>query len=61
MTTLPAELWLYIAEFVPPRERRRLVGVNRLFFNIIMNELYSQLSFITADPRVFSDKLRSLQ
>ncbi|KAJ3516430.1 hypothetical protein NLJ89_g1133 [Agrocybe chaxingu] len=59
--TLPNELWLSIADLVPPRERPKLVGVNRLFFNMIMNELYGQLSFISADPRIFADKLRSLQ
>ncbi|CAA7269403.1 unnamed protein product [Cyclocybe aegerita] len=59
--TLPNELWLYIADLVPPRERPKLVGVNRLFFNMIMNELYGQLSFISADSRIFTDKLRSLQ
>jgi len=61
MVILPIELWFYIAEFIPARDLPKLIGVNKAFFNLIMNELYSQLSFISSDPRVFSDKLTALQ
>ncbi|KAF9476147.1 hypothetical protein BDN70DRAFT_863714 [Pholiota conissans] len=53
MKPLPPELWILIAEQLPPDDLLKLIGVNRLFFNLIMNELYGQLSFITADPHVF--------
>ncbi|KAF9039268.1 hypothetical protein BJ165DRAFT_377637 [Panaeolus papilionaceus] len=58
---LPIEIWLYIAEFIPPRDFVKLVSVNRVFFHMIMNELYGELSFISADPRVFVEKLKTLQ
>ncbi|KDR72806.1 hypothetical protein GALMADRAFT_212831 [Galerina marginata CBS 339.88] len=58
---LPLELWFHIAELVPPPDLPKLIGVHRVFFEMIMSELYSQLSFISADPRVVCEKLRSLQ
>lgn len=58
---LPLELWFHIAELLHPQDLYKLIGVNRVFFNMIMNEVYGQLSFITSDPHVFSDKLRALQ
>ncbi|PPR04676.1 hypothetical protein CVT24_011893 [Panaeolus cyanescens] len=58
---LPIEIWLYIAEFIPPRDFVKLVSANRVFFNMIMNELYGDLSFISADPRIFVEKLKTLQ
>ncbi|KIM44335.1 hypothetical protein M413DRAFT_443337 [Hebeloma cylindrosporum] len=61
MVSLPIELWFYIAELIPPSDLLKLVGINRVFFTLIMNELYNQLSFITSDPRVFIDKLTELQ
>jgi len=61
MVALPIELWFYIAEFIPPSDLPKFIGISRVFFTLIMNELYSQLSFISSDPRVFSDKLTELQ
>lgn len=61
MVALPIELWFYIAEFIPPPDLPKLIGINRVFFTLIMNELYNHLSFISLDPRVFCDKLTELQ
>ncbi|KAF8152256.1 hypothetical protein B0H34DRAFT_774685 [Crassisporium funariophilum] len=61
MVTLPVELWFQVVEYLSPRDLLKLVAVNRVFFNMIMDELYGQLSFISADPHVFSDKLNDLQ
>jgi hypothetical protein len=61
MKPLPSELWILIAEQLPPGDLLKLIGVSRLFFNLIMNELYGQLSFITGDPHVFLEKVKTLQ
>ncbi|KAF8183616.1 hypothetical protein BJ912DRAFT_975915 [Pholiota molesta] len=60
MKPLPSELWILIAEQLPPGDLLKLIGVSRLFFNLIMNELYGQLSFITGDPHVFLEKVKTL-
>ncbi|KAJ7903443.1 hypothetical protein B0H14DRAFT_3851256 [Mycena olivaceomarginata] len=43
MPALPAELWLYIASFIPDDEilQSRLIGVNLVFYNLVL-ELRSQ-------------------
>lgn len=61
MPTLPVEVWFHIAEFIPPYDLPRLVGVNRLFFEVIMDQLYNQLSFISSDSRVFTEKVKALR
>ncbi|PPR05515.1 hypothetical protein CVT26_008999 [Gymnopilus dilepis] len=59
--SLPTELWFHIIGFIPLEDLYKLAGVNRAFFEEVMNEVYSQLSFISADPRIFYEKLATLQ
>jgi hypothetical protein len=61
MQVLPLELWFLIADLLDPQDLYKLIGVNRTFFEMIMNEVYDHLSFITQEPRVFSEKLKALQ
>ncbi|KAJ2933769.1 hypothetical protein H1R20_g3323, partial [Candolleomyces eurysporus] len=46
---LPTELWLHIAEMLEPKERHKLIGLNRLFFETAMNERYRNLSLVSPD------------
>ncbi|KAK0469686.1 uncharacterized protein EV420DRAFT_57434 [Desarmillaria tabescens] len=43
MVELPAELWLYIAEFIPERQLRNLLDVNRVFYEIALNVRYTKI------------------
>jgi hypothetical protein len=58
---LPVELWLLIAEFLEPKEKRKLIGVNRLFFELVMDELYTHLSLVSDDPSLFIHAMESLR
>ncbi|KAJ2932618.1 hypothetical protein H1R20_g4478, partial [Candolleomyces eurysporus] len=46
---LSAKLWLHIAEMLEPEERHKLIGLNRLFFELVMNERYRNLSLVSPD------------
>ncbi|KAF9563207.1 hypothetical protein CPC08DRAFT_760972 [Agrocybe pediades] len=37
MVEVPPEIWLYITQFLPKEELYRLIPVNRLFFEVGMN------------------------
>jgi hypothetical protein len=50
MPTLPPELWRVIAEFIDPIELDRLIGVNRVFFEIVLENRYREVRFIDSDP-----------
>ncbi|EDQ99692.1 uncharacterized protein LACBIDRAFT_295922 [Laccaria bicolor S238N-H82] len=61
VTELPVEIWLHIVGFIPADDRRKLVGVNRVFFELIMDELYGQLNFVNSNPWELIETLMSLQ
>ena len=61
LVELPFEIWAHIAGFLSSRHLVRLVGLNRPLFELVMDELYNELSFISSDPQVFAEKLKSLQ
>jgi hypothetical protein len=58
---LPVELWLLIAEYLEPKEKRKLIGVNRLFYELAMDELYGHLSLVSDDPWLFIDTMETLR
>ncbi|KAK7033189.1 hypothetical protein R3P38DRAFT_3393117 [Favolaschia claudopus] len=43
MTELPAELYLYIASFIPDDELFKFVGVNLHFYNLVLNLRYNTI------------------
>jgi hypothetical protein len=47
--TLPYEIWLHIATFIPPALLRNLYSVNRSFFDIAMNARYNEVQFVDFD------------
>ncbi|EAU86666.2 hypothetical protein CC1G_07324 [Coprinopsis cinerea okayama7 len=58
---LPVELWLQIAEFLKPEDKVRLLGVNRLFFELAMDQLYRNLSLVSSDIGVFIEAMNTLK
>ncbi|KAF9560428.1 hypothetical protein CPC08DRAFT_607547, partial [Agrocybe pediades] len=51
MTTpdLPTELWLEILSYLPKGAVRRLIGVNRVLFELGFREIYEEFRLISAD------------
>ncbi|TFK25837.1 hypothetical protein FA15DRAFT_616812 [Coprinopsis marcescibilis] len=58
---LPVELWLYISELLSPQERVKLLGVNRLFYELAMDALYEKLSLVSPDTGALLDVLDTLR
>ncbi|TFK35794.1 hypothetical protein BDQ12DRAFT_263937 [Crucibulum laeve] len=58
---LPVELWLYIASFIPKGDLRKLAGLNRIFYELVMNDLYHELNLINPNPRLLIFLLESLR
>lgn len=47
---LPIELWLEILSYLPRKSRRKAIGINRFFFELILDELYKELRIVADDP-----------
>jgi hypothetical protein len=41
----PADIWLYISQFLPDDLLQKMIGVNRLLFDIGMDRRYKSISF----------------
>ncbi|TFK70984.1 hypothetical protein BDN72DRAFT_895964 [Pluteus cervinus] len=61
MPDLPIELWLDILSYLPPGSTRKLLGVNRTFFELAMNEIYQRISFTEDNDEIQKtfDQLRN--
>lgn len=49
---LPSEIWLHIAQFIPPEQIRVMLGVNQVFFYLAMDERYRSLSIASLDANL---------
>ncbi|TFK35805.1 hypothetical protein BDQ12DRAFT_687583 [Crucibulum laeve] len=58
---LPTEIWLYIAEFIPKNDFRKLAGLNRIFYELVINGLYNELNLMNSNPRLFVFLLENLR
>lgn len=56
MTSIPHEIWVHIAQFIPALILQDLYTLNSVFFEIAMDCRYRQMSFAYLDKRM----LRSL-
>ncbi|KAF8997847.1 hypothetical protein BDQ17DRAFT_835024 [Cyathus striatus] len=56
--TLPHDVWLQVAHFVPAQTLRTLYSVNTIFFNIAMDLRYRQMSFAYLDNRMLKNLVR---
>ena len=61
MVELPVEIWLHIVGSIPADDRPKLVGVNRILFELSMDELYGQLNFVNSNPWGLIETVMSLQ
>jgi hypothetical protein len=49
LEVLPIELWLEILSYLPRKSRRKAIGINRFFFELISDELYEELRIVADD------------
>ncbi|KAF8184470.1 hypothetical protein BJ912DRAFT_853076 [Pholiota molesta] len=58
MTTIPHEIWLHIAQFIPVRVLLSLISLNSTFFQLAMDYRYRQMSFAYLDNRMIRSLVR---
>lgn len=58
MTTIPHEIWLHIAQFIPVRVLLNLISLNSTFFELAMDYRYRQMSFAYLDNRMIRSLVR---
>ena len=51
---LPIELWLEILSYLPRAFILRMMGINRVFFNLALLEKYQEVRFINDDQRTLA-------
>ncbi|KAG6832780.1 hypothetical protein H0H92_009398 [Tricholoma furcatifolium] len=56
MLSLPVEIWLHVATFLPSSSIDELLGLNRLFFDLAMDARYGDIQF----DKVTSKALKTL-
>jgi hypothetical protein len=44
---LPLELWFHILSFLPRGYVRKMIGINRMLFEIAMDDIYKEVRFIS--------------
>ncbi|KIM44158.1 hypothetical protein M413DRAFT_68076 [Hebeloma cylindrosporum] len=49
---LPLELWIEILSYLPRTALHRMIGVNRLLFELALNDLYEEVRFISNDKEM---------
>jgi hypothetical protein len=59
--TLPREVWIIIAGFIDPTELEKLNGVNRVFYEIVMDNRYREVGLVDSDPRRLFRKIDALK
>lgn len=47
MDSIPPEIWLRVAKFIPKEDLHDLLGVNSIFFNIAMDIRYREIMIST--------------
>ncbi|KAG6848534.1 hypothetical protein H0H93_016244 [Arthromyces matolae] len=55
---LPAELWYLVASNLQPRDIEKLLGLNRVFFDIVMDRRYNELNL--ANPYRLMERMSEL-
>jgi len=59
---IPPEIWLHIAQFIPGISLRDMISVNSVFFDLAMNERYSEVSInFTFNEKKLLDRLRFVE
>lgn len=59
---LPVEIWLYIISFLPRgKVRRKLIGLNRVFYEAVMDDILAEVEFRTNDAWRHLERLKQIQ
>ena len=51
MEQFPVEIWLSAIEYLDDKELQALIGVNRLFFDLGMDQRYREVEIVTGDKK----------
>ena len=51
---------MFIAELIDPIKLQKLIGVNRIFFDVVMNNRYREVKLIASIPLILFRKIDSL-
>ena len=59
---LPNEIWFYISYFLEVDNRllRKIIGMNRPFFELAMDKLYHKFSLTRTDPILLEKSIEQL-
>lgn len=58
---LPPELWIAIAELIDPADLGKLLGLNRFFYNLVLDMRYRELRLLELYPYQFLKKIDYLK
>ncbi|KAF8063269.1 hypothetical protein FPV67DRAFT_1672299 [Lyophyllum atratum] len=61
MPQLPPELWLMIAHHLQFEELEKLLGLNRIFYGLVMDHRYREVDILEAESSCFLRKVEALQ
>ncbi|KAF5378594.1 hypothetical protein D9615_007163 [Tricholomella constricta] len=53
-TDIPADIWLYIAQFIPSITLRNLYSLNSLFLDLALNERYKEVNFLQINQKTIA-------
>jgi hypothetical protein len=51
---LPLELWLHVISFLPNGYIRKMIGINRILFEMALDEIYREVRFISDSRNMIS-------
>ncbi|KAG5647356.1 hypothetical protein DXG03_000424 [Asterophora parasitica] len=57
-SSLPVEVWLHIAQFIPTNEIRSLLALNRLFYDLAMDARYEDINIDEVSQEAFNKVCR---
>jgi hypothetical protein len=58
MPTLPHDVWLHVAQFIPALNIPDLISINSTFFDLAMDSRYRQMSFAYLDHKMVRNLAR---
>jgi hypothetical protein len=50
---LPVELWLVVLSYLPRSTLHKMIGINRLLFELALNDIYDEVRFISNDKEMW--------
>ena len=61
VSSIPPEIWLSVAQFIPSNVLRNLYSVNRVFLDLALNETYNDIDLAILCSLAVTKKLKHLK